>query len=225
MKFAEVRAVLFDVDGTLFSSEEIIHQVYIEEFTRTQEKLGRPARIPDKEQIIAEIGKPVPVIFRNLAKDLSQEEQDALSAQILKGLVKHILAGEGRHYPGADKTIQDLHRRGFKLYTASNGREPYVRSILEANGVLPYFAGLPVLSGTITNKTELVRDFLEREKLRPAQAVLVGDRASDRDAAVENKVPFIACRFGHGTPEEWTGASAFLDEITELSRLLPEAAP
>lgn len=221
MNFAAVRAVLFDVDGTLFSSEEIIHQVYIEEFSRTQRDLGRPAKIPGKSEIIAEIGKPVPVIFRNLAPDLTQAEQDEVSARILEGLVRHILAGEGHHYPGAKETIRDLHARGFRLFTASNGREPYVRSILEANKVIEYFSGLPVIGGRITNKTELVSDFLLRESLSPAQAILVGDRASDRDAALDNGVCFAACRFGHGTPAEWEGAAAFLDNITDLSRLLP----
>lgn len=221
MTLASVRCVLFDVDGTLFSSEEIIHQVYIEEFSRTQQELGRPEKIPGKSEIIQEIGKPVPVIFRNLAPDLSQEEQDQVSARILDGLVRHILAGEGTHYPGARETIAELHARGLRLFTASNGREPYVRSILKANNLLSYFAGLPVLAGSISNKTELVADFLVREGIRPEEAVLVGDRASDRDAALDNGVPFVACRFGHGTPPEWEGAVAVIDSITELSRLLP----
>lgn len=221
MIFESVRAVLFDVDGTLFSSEEIIHQVYIEEFSRTQRELGRPAKIPSKAEIIAEIGKPVPIIFRNLAGDLTQAEQDAVSARVLDGLVRHILAGEGHHYPGARDTIRDLHARGFRLFTASNGREAYVRSILQANQVMQYFSGLPVIGGRITNKTELVQDFLKRENLDPRQAILVGDRASDRDAAVDNGVYFAACRFGHGMPVEWEGAAAFLDDITDLSRLLP----
>ncbi len=221
MTLASVRCVLFDVDGTLFSSEEIIHQVYIEEFGRTQRELGRPKKIPGKSEIIQEIGKPVPVIFRNLAPDLSQEEQDEVSARILDGLVRHILAGEGYHYPGVRETIADLHSRGFRLFTASNGREPYVRSILQANNLIQYFAGLPVLGGVISDKTELVRDFISREDIRPSEAVLVGDRASDRDAALDNGVPFVACRFGHGTPREWEGAAALIDSITELSRLLP----
>lgn len=218
--FPGVRGVLFDVDGTLFSSEEIIHDVYIEEFTRMQSEIGRPRIIPDKPAIIAEIGKPVPVIFRNLCGDLSQAEQDELSARILKGLVRHILAGEGEHYPGARETLAELHGRGLKLYTASNGRAPYVRSILEANGVMQYFAAIPVLSGSITNKTELVRELLVENGLKPTEAVLVGDRASDRDAAIENGVAFIACRFGHGTPPEWEGARAIIDSISELTTLL-----
>ncbi len=218
---SRVRAILFDVDGTLFSSEEIIHEIYIEEFTACKQRIGRPARIPSKAEIIEQIGRPVPVIFANLAPDLSRPEQDSLSNQILEGLVKGILGGRGHHYPGVAETVRELAERKYEIFTASNGRAPYVKSILESNGILKFFTAVPTVGGEIHNKTQLVASILSAHHLKPEEAALVGDRTSDRDAALENQVPFIAARFGHGNPDEWGGAAALIDSIQELLDLFP----
>jgi len=217
----DCKAILFDVDGTIFSSEEIIHEIYIEEFEKTRALLGRPAHIPTRPEIIEQIGKPVPVIFANLAPDLSRPEQDELSGRILEGLVTGIAAGRGHHYPGVTETVRELKKRGYDLFTASNGRAPYVRSILQAGGIFPKFKSIPTVGGTIQNKSELVASILKENLLMPAQAALIGDRASDRDAAIENQVPFVAACFGHGTEEEWGGSVARIDSIHELLDLFP----
>ncbi|MCE9597911.1 MAG: HAD hydrolase-like protein [Spirochaetia bacterium] len=214
--FVQVRAILFDVDGTLFSSEEIIHDIYIAEFSAAKERLGRPANIPTKPEVLDQIGKPVPIIFSNLAPDLTRAEQDDVSDRVLKRLVSTILGGGGHHYEGVRETLHELKARGYALYTASNGREPYVRSILTANQILGTFAGLPVIQGNVQNKTQLVTRFLEDQKIKPEEVALIGDRTSDRDAAIENGVPFIACRFGHGNEKEWEGAAIVVDSIRDL---------
>ncbi|MBL8021589.1 MAG: HAD family hydrolase [Leptospirales bacterium] len=219
--FSSVKALLFDVDGTLFSSEDIIHDIYIAEFSSAKERLGRPASIPTKTEVLDQIGKPVPIIFSNLAPDLTRAEQDDVSDRVLKRLVSTILGGGGHHYEGVRETLRELKGRGYSLYTASNGREPYVKSILTANEILDTFAGLPVIRGDIQNKTQLVQRFLEDHNLRPEHAALIGDRTSDRDAAIDNGVPFIACRFGHGNEQEWKGALAFIDSIRDLLNLFP----
>jgi len=216
-----VSAILFDVDGTLFSSEEIIHEIYIVEFERARLRLGRPIKIPTKPEILEQIGKPVPTIFANLAPDLTRAEQDDVSHRILITLVEGILGGAGHHYEGVRETVRDLAARGYALFTASNGREAYVRAILKANEILDCFQRIPVLGGAIHDKNELVKSILIDSSLAPEEVILVGDRTSDRDAAIGNGVRFVACRFGHGSDSEWDGACVIIDRIQDLSGLIP----
>jgi phosphoglycolate phosphatase len=113
--------------------------------------------------------------------------------------------------------VEELHRRGYAIYAASNCRFPYIESILRASQLLPYFDDLPFVDyRTIHNKVDLVSHILKDHSLRPEEALMVGDRTSDRDAALKNGVYFAACRYGHGSEEEWKGAHLYIDSIGEL---------
>jgi len=215
-----IRAVLFDIDGTLFSSEDIIEQIYKEEFINYRNAYGKPEKIPSSSEIMAEIGKPVVKIFEALAPDLTEKERDLLSETILHGLVKGIGEGRGHHYPGTREALMRISSR-YDLYAASNGRLPYVESILKVNEVDHLFKAVPFLDyKRIHTKDELVASILKDHGLKPEEALLVGDRTSDRDAALNNGCIFVACRYGHGSEEEWKGAHYFIDSITELADLL-----
>ena len=215
-----VRALLLDVDGTLFSSEGIIHEVYADAFQRFKEERGKPERCPSREQIMAEIGKPVKVIFQNLTPELESADQDALSESILRDLVRRIDAGEGEHYPGVRETLQALRDKGMLIFAASNGRLPYIEAILRAGNYSSLFTDVPSINyRDIRDKNELVAHTLTKNGLAPEQALVVGDRASDRDAALSNGCYFAACLYGHGNPAEHEGAHLFLENFPGLAEI------
>lgn len=216
-----IKAILFDVDGTLFTSESIIGEIYRDRFHAFQKEHGRPANLPELDAIMAQIGKPVRKIFEALAPDLELEERETLSEAILVDLVRQIESGRGVHYDGVSKLLSTLHERGFQLFAASNGRLPYVRSILSANGSIDLFTAIPAIDNrTIFNKIDLVRSILDQFRIAPETAVLVGDRTPDREAAEAAGCRFIAARYGHGNAEEWGNAAAFIDRPLELLELL-----
>lgn len=217
-----IKAVLLDIDGTYFSSEEIIPHTYLQEFQRFHAETGKPSEFPDYEKVMDQIGKPIKEIFENLGPDLTDEERQELSENILWKLVEQINEGGGQYYDGAIDTVKELHNRGYKLFGASNGRFPYIEAILKYSGVFDLFTEIPVVNNTtIHNKTELVSYILKEHGLSPDEALMVGDRTSDRDAGINNHAYFAACRFGHGSLEEWEGAHLYLDSLPELLEHLP----
>ncbi|HNI91302.1 MAG TPA: HAD hydrolase-like protein, partial [Leptospiraceae bacterium] len=78
-----VKLLAFDVDGTLFSSEEIILDTYIEAIQRFIQKHNKKIPIPTKEKIIEQIGLPVKKIFLNLLPELEEIERDEISDSVL----------------------------------------------------------------------------------------------------------------------------------------------
>ena len=52
-----------DIDGTIFSSEEIIYPTYREAIERYCAERGATLATPERERIMLEIGKPVKKIF------------------------------------------------------------------------------------------------------------------------------------------------------------------
>ncbi len=218
---AKIKAILWDVDGTLFSSEGMIHTIYARSFHEFRSTYGKPKKVPSLPEIMEQVGKPVKVIFENLAPDLDERERSQLSLTILHGLVRGITFGEGEHYDGVTETLRKLRERGYEFWGVSNGRYPYVEAILRKNGTYALFRDVPFVDNrTIHNKNELVAYCLRAGGYAADEAVVIGDRTSDRDAAISNGVPFIAAAYGHGTVEEWEGAAAVIQDIKDLSNIL-----
>ncbi len=218
----DVQAVLLDIDGTLFSSEELLLDVYHAAMVDFRNRHGRPERLPDLPEIMAQIGQPVKTIFQNLLPELEEADRDEISAMILKDLVRRIEAGEGHHYDGVAETLQKLHAAGIRIFAASNGRRAYVEAILKAAGVDSLFEAVPAIDNVrIFNKNELVAVTLADYGLTARRCIIVGDRSTDRDAGRANDVPFVAALYGHhGSAEEHEGAVATIQAFPELLPLL-----
>ena len=221
---APVRAILWDIDGTLFSAEDILAATYRQNFLAFQKNTRQEIKAPTITEILAEIGKPVKEIFQNLAPELGAEEQEKLSLGVLAELVKIISFGGGRYYENMPHTLARIHNQGYLFFSASNGRYPYVEAILRTSKTIHYFQEIEAVDNqNIKNKSELVAHTLKKHKLEPQEALLVGDRRSDRDAACDNSVPFIACAYGHGQASEWEDAVLLIDSLAELEEQLPGA--
>lgn len=213
---------MWDIDGTLFSSEKIIHQIYQDVFEKTKKKYGWPKNTPDLDAILKEIGKPVKTIFMNLVPEIPEDGREFLSLQILHALVSAITFGEGHYYHGCYDTLHELSQRGYRFFAASNGRFPYVEAILRKKNIWSIFEAVDCINNiNINTKEDLVKSSIEKSGLITEDFVLIGDRNSDRLAAQKNNVDFIACTFGHGEPEEWEGAKYTIDTLQDLLEILP----
>mgnify|MGYP002249262135 CR=1 FL=1 len=51
---------------------------------------------------------------------------------------------------------------------------------------------------------------------------MVGDRFHDREVALRNDIPFVACAYGFGEPGECEGAAAIAECAEELPRLIAQ---
>lgn len=219
--FAPVRAILWDIDGTLFSSENILASTYRKAFLDFQKNTKQKIAIPSLPQILNEIGKPVKEIFKNLTPGLKTKEQEKLSLAVLAELVRLISLGGGSYYAGMPSTLSRLHKRGYLFFSASNGRYPYIEAILRASECVHYFPEIEFINyKNIKNKSELVAHILKKRKLQAQEALLVGDRQSDRDAACDNGLAFVACTYGHGHASEWKDAALLIRSLQELEEHL-----
>ena len=215
------KAVFFDVDGTIFSSEGIILEVYHDNFQEFKRRTGKPEKLPGLDEIMAQIGKPVRTIFDNLVPELEFNEKEELSNAILSDLVGRIEKGKGHYYEGITEAVKKLAEAGMMIFAASNGRKPYVDAILKACSIYDLFTEVPVLDYEhIHTKIELVARTMEKYGLSPEQCVLLGDRESDRQAALQNNVSYVACAYGHGDADEHRDAIRILQKPEEMNFLL-----
>lgn len=206
-----------DIDGTIFSSEDIIYPTYREAIERFCTERKTTLATPEKERIMLEIGKPVKKIFENLFPQLSETDRDYLSDSVLIILCERIAKGEGEYYPKVKETVEAIVAKGGKILVASNGRQAYIDAILEYCGILRHIVYPTYIDGVkIRSKNEIMLAY-RALGLNEKDIVMVGDRLSDFDAARAIGCDFAWCEYGHAPAGEITEFEIKLASFTELA--------
>lgn len=215
-----MKAVLFDLDGTLIDSEEGI--------TKCVQYALRAFGIEENDlsKLRCFIGPPL--------SDMYKEKYGFSEEQAWEGTVKYRerfdVQGifECKLYPKVEETLIQLKKRGYLLSLASSKPEEACKRIMENFGLTKYFDDIvgSSLDGSISTKNEVLREFYRRHaNLKKDEICLIGDTKFDVRGAKEFGIPCIGVSYGFGTKEELLEAGAIkvcdnLDEV--LSYLLTE---
>lgn len=222
MNFKEIKFIAFDIDGTLFSSEEIILGTYIEAIENFLKKNNKQnIIIPTKEKILEQVGLPVKTIFLNLLPDLNETERDEISDSVLTFLTNKIISKEGILYEGVIEITEYLKSKNYKLLAASNGRLKYIETILQTYSLIQYFE--PILTidyAEIKTKGEILKSYQKKYMLNSNEILMLGDRDSDFQAAKFISCPFAFCEYGHASIGEVNSFEISLKKILDLKNYL-----
>ena len=123
-----------------------------------------------------------------------------------------------RFYPGLESMLLTLKSRGIRLAVATHGGERYVGAVAKRLDYPSIFDRVfyHAFQG-MTSKAEMARRAMT--DLSESNALFVGDRRADRDAAREAGIPFIGCSYGYGADGEIDGADWTVESSEELARL------
>lgn len=208
--------VIFDFDGTLADTVAGICS------TARTVLLSHGVPEAELERVPLIIGPPFPQAF-SLVFGLSEKEAAQVTAEyraIYQGLG---LAGWPL-YPGVRELLEDLRAAGRRLAVASSKRDPLVARAVADNGVAGLFdVCRGKLSDDETSKAQTIAAVIDELGLTPADAVMVGDRHHDVDAAAEVGVPCVGVTYGGTAAEgelEGAGACAVASSVDELRRVL-----
>lgn len=212
--------VAFDLDGVLYSSEPFLGAAYREAIANVNAaRPGSFARVPTTREILDHVGWPIPVIFANLFPGADEGALAALHAETLTVICAHVAHGDGILYPGVADTLRVLRQRGFTLAVASNGRTAYVETVLATYQLGELF--IPrVTADMVGDKTSILRFYAYRLAFAPASVVMIGDRASDVEAARAVGCHFVGCDYGHGYRNEIEAAGPLVDRFADLPEVI-----
>ena len=150
--------------------------------------------------------------------DLPPDVRDEASALIGRRMIAAIEAGGATLYPGTEQTLDTLNAQGYEMVILSNCGAPYLAAHRAAFRLDRWFSGF-YCSGDY--------DFAPKEEIfctirtrHPGPFAVIGDRASDLRVAEVHHLFSVACAYGFGSAEEWTGAGRVIRDITELPPLL-----
>jgi phosphoglycolate phosphatase len=216
-------AVLFDLDGTLIATDRFWVQAARTGARRALGELGIERELPSAEEWMGVVGQPLERGFRALFPDL----EDAARRRVQRACEEeeHALlrAGGAALMPGAREVLEALRAQGIRIGIASNCARSYLDHMLDALGLAALADEARCLdSPGIGDKADMLADLLATFGTR--SAVMVGDRAGDRDAAWENGLPHVHCAFGFAARGEDVGAEGTIEDLGALPGLLRRRA-
>jgi phosphoglycolate phosphatase len=218
----KIKLLAFDVDGTLFTSEAILHRAYSEAIADYNSISGSSFRVPDTNEILSQIGNPGKTIFRALFPGMESSSYGKLSSLVRSRLIDDINSGKGTLYDNVIETLRYFHESGYSLRFASNGGKNYIEAIAEYYDIGKYFGPIVSLDGeSIKDKGDILNTYKSVTGIRSWEMVMIGDRRSDLLAARKAGCPFIGFTGGHGSYEEINDVDAILfDNYPSLVKII-----
>ena len=216
-KPSPVRAIIFDLDGTLIDSkQDLIHSV-----NAMLLELGRAAL--DAETISSYIGHGAPrLVARALGEDGTEEERGHALQFFLDYYEAHKLDTTCA-YPGVAETLQQLAHVPMAVLTNKPMRMS-VR-ILEGIGLAKYFRAIYGGNSFETKKPDPLgaRTILRELAVEPGEALMVGDSEVDVLTARNAGLRAAVVNYGFGVHDRAAHpADVYLDSLSGLIALLAD---
>jgi len=215
LNFGSVRALIFDLDGTLIDSkQDLIHSV-----NAMLLELGRGA-LPE-ETISGYIGHGAPtLVARALGNGCTEEERQRAVEFFLRYYETHKMDTTCA-YPGVAETLEKLANVPMAVLTNKPVRIS-VR-ILEAMGLSKYFRAIYGGNSFETKKPDPLgaRTILRELGAEPQAVMLVGDSEVDVQTARNAGTLAAAVNYGFGVHDRGVHpADIYLERFKDLATLL-----
>lgn len=210
-RFSSVRALIFDLDGTLIDSKlDLVHSV-----NATLRELKR-SELP-AEIISSYIGNGAPVL---VAKSLGSDVPPAELDRALKFFLTHYEAHKMDNtcaYPGVPEALE--HLSAMPMAVLTNKPERISVRILEALGLSKYFRAIYGGNTFSTKKPDPLgtNTILREFSVRSNEALLIGDSEVDVQTARNAGILSAVVNYGFGIHDRAAHpADIYLDRLLDL---------
>lgn len=184
-------SMIFDVDGTLWNSTEIVAKAW----TKAIEENTEMHMVITAAQLRSLFGQTLPDIARQIFPEETTERQLELIDLCCEEEHRMLLKTPAPTYPGLEDTLEVLSKT-YPLYIVSNCEAGYIETFLKTTGLGSYFQGHLCPGDTGNAKAANIRQIVQDYNLK--EPVYVGDTDGDYRACQEAGVPFVFASYGFG---------------------------
>jgi HAD superfamily hydrolase (TIGR01509 family) len=213
-----LKAVLFDVDGTLVDSNDAHAHAWVEafaEFNITVEfaqvrrciGMGGDKLMPAVSGIDAESSR---------GKQIGERRSEIFTTRFLPNI---------RPFPDAARLVAALKAQGLTAVAASSAQKDELGKLLAIAGVTGLMDDETSSDDAEESKPEpdIIEAALARAGAKANEAIMIGDTPYDVEASLGAGVPIIGFRSGGWGDADLTGAIAIYDGPADLLRRLAES--
>ncbi len=204
-----IDSILFDLDGTLWDSTEIVANAWNDVLAK-EPKVDMTLTAGDLKKLF---GRPLPVIAGMLFPELPEQEQLDLMDRCCHQ--EHIALSQkcGVLFPKLEDTLKILQKQ-YKLCIVSNCEDGYIETFLKASGLSSYFTDFECPGNSGLLKGDNNKLVIERNQLK--SPVYLGDTQGDADAAAYAGIPFIFAKYGFGCVSDYKYSINSFSELPAL---------
>ncbi len=212
----DLRLVIFDVDGTLVDSQNMIFAAF--EFAYEQQ--GLP--VPDRDHALSFVGMSLELIFPKLSPELSAAQHRDL-IQGYRDAYFHIRETRGSNatspfYPGARAALDALRAQDWTLLAVATGKSKRgLDKLIEGHGLHGYFISEQTADFHPSKPhPSMIQTALKDAGVEASQAVIVGDTSYDMDMGRAAGVKTIGVSWGYHDPAT-LDADLLIDDFADLT--------
>lgn len=215
-----IRSAIFDLDGTLMDTAGDL----IGAMNAVAHRFDLPALDPVEARAAA--GRGGRGLMRLAASQAGREISDD---QILAAYPAFLdayearIADESRYFPGAEAAVDALVEAGWRVGICTNKPERLARMLLDRLGGAGRYGAILGADSLPVRKPDPrhVLETIERLGGAPAHAVMIGDTATDRDAAGAARVACVLYEHGFSpAPVAELSPEAVFADFAELPGLI-----
>ena len=216
-KLHPVRALIFDLDGTLIDSKrDLIHSV-----NAMLAEMGR-ARL-DEETISGYIGHGAPLLVSRALGSTAKEEELRRALQFFLAYYEEHKMDSTCAYPGIPEALAELSRKKVPMAVLTNKPVKISVRILDSLGLASHFR---VIYGGNSFETKKPDPFgankiLNEFGAQPRETMIVGDSEVDVQTARNAGTIAAAVNYGFGVHDRTQHpADIYLDKLSDLVPLV-----
>ena len=213
-QFSEATHLLFDHDGVLVDTEFWYFQATRDEFTSLDIAL-------ELEEYMDHMVTGTSVIPSRIAEG----ERDAFRTRRNKRYADYLLS-QDIQIPGVENTLASLHGR-YPMAIVTTSRRQHFDLIHEHRHIRHYFDFVLTQGDYAREKPEPdpYLTALDRFGIEAGQALVIEDSVRGLRSAMAAGIPCVIVRNEFTADQDFTGASAYIETLTELPGLLGRSMP
>ena len=202
------RAVIFDLDGTLWDSSVQV----IEAWNSIIKKYPETKAVVTPEKMATYMGKVLEEISSMLFEDISKDRGLEIMTECSDYELEYLKDHSGVPYEDLEETLKAL---PYPLLIVSNCQRGYIETFLECCGLGKYFKDFECSGNTGNPKGENILEIIRRNEIK--NAVYVGDTQGDCNASQVAGIPFIFAEYGFGNADRFDRKIKSIKELAEIN--------